>query len=86
MFKGQMMIDGMWCAGCAVAAENALNEKTGVVNAKVGFKENLEGIGEVIYDSKQINLEEIVKAVEPYKANVVSDKQTTSTDLKDLPK
>lgn len=81
-----LAIDGMWCSSCAVSAEYALKEKAGVVNATVGFDENLEGVGEVIYNPKQIDLEEITKAVEPYTARVVKDEQATSTDLMDLPK
>lgn len=81
-----LAIDGMWCAGCAVAAENAIKRKTGVIDAKVGLKENLEGMGEVIYNPKQINLEEIIKAVEPYNAKVTNDVQTTTLELKNLAK
>lgn len=84
--QATLVIDGMTCAGCAVAAENALKEKAGVINAKVKFKENLVGIGEVIYNPKQVGLEEITKAVEPYKAKVINDVQTATLELKDLPK
>lgn len=79
----ELAIDGMTCSGCAVAAENALKKKDGVVDAKVGF---FEGKGEVIYNPKLISIEEIVKAVEPYKANVIKDEEAISTELKDLPK
>lgn len=86
LHKATFAIDGMWCTGCAVAAENALKEKAGIVNAAVGFKKNLEGVGEVIYNPEEIGLEEIVKAVEPYKAKVINDVQATALELKDLPK
>lgn len=81
-----LAIDGMWCSSCAVGAEYALKEKQGVINAVVGFRENLEGVGEVIYNPEQIGLDEITKAVEPYKASITKDEQTTSTDLEDLSK
>lgn len=67
-------------------AEYALKEKNGIVNAVVGFSENLEGAGEVIYNSKRIDLEEITKAVEPYEASIVRDEQATSIDLENLAK
>lgn len=79
-----LAIDGMWCSSCAVGAEYALKEKNGVMNAVVGFSENLEGIGEVIYNPQQIDLEEITKAVEPYEASVTKDEQTISANLKNL--
>lgn len=81
-----LAIDGMWCSSCALGAEYALKEKAGVVNATVGFEEDIEGMGEVIYNPKQISLEEITKAVEPYKANVAKDEWATSIDLENLPK
>ena len=74
----ELAIDGMTCSGCAVAAEYALKEKAGVIDAAVGFS---GGKGEVIYDPKLISLEEIVKAVEPYKANVIKDEEAISTKL-----
>lgn len=36
------------------------------LNAKAGFTKNLEGIGEVIYNPKQINLISFIEAVNPY--------------------
>lgn len=86
LHKATLTIEGMWCSGCAVAAENALKEKAGVVNATVGFEKNLEGVGEVIYNPEEIELEEITKAVKPYKAKVINDVQTTALELKNLPK
>lgn len=82
----RLEISGMWCSFCAVSAEYALKEKAGVVNATVGFDKNLKGVGEVIYNPNEISLEEIIKAVEPYKASLVKDEQATSIDLIDLPK
>lgn len=79
-----LVIEGMWCSSCAVSAEYALKEKVGIVDAVVKFGKNSEGLGKVIYNPKQIDLEKIIEAVKPYRAKVVKDEWTTSTNLKNL--
>lgn len=81
-----LAIDGMTCPGCAAAAESALKEKAGVMDAKVELKENPEGIGDVVYSPNVIGLNKIIKSVEPYKAKVINDVQATTLELKNLAK
>lgn len=74
LHKATLSIKGMWCSSCAVGAQYSLKSIEGVADAYVGFTENLDGEGWVVYDPDKVTEEQIVKAVEPYKATIVSDK------------
>lgn len=73
LHKATLSIDGMWCASCAVGAQYSLKSLEGVTDAYVGFGKNLDGEGWVVYTPSKITEEQIIKAVEPYKAIIVSD-------------
>lgn len=78
-YKATLAIDGMWCASCAVSAQYNLKSITGVADAYVGFTKNLDGEGWVIYEPEKVTKEQIIKAVEPYKATITSDVVYTET-------
>lgn len=71
--KAELAIDGMWCASCATGAEYNLKVIEGVVDAFVGFTDNLDGEGWVIYENGKVSNAQIIKAIEPYEAIIVSD-------------
>lgn len=71
--KAELAIDGMWCASCATGAEYNLKAIEGVADAFVGFTDNLDGEGWVIYEKGKVTEEQIIKAIEPYKAIISSD-------------
>ena len=71
--KTELSIEGMWCTSCATGAEFNLKEIDGVVDAYVGFTEELGGQGWVIYEKGKVTEEQIIKAIEPYETTVVSD-------------
>jgi|GEM_PF-3927599 len=73
LYKAELAIDEMWCASCAVGAEYNLKAIDGVVDAYVGFTDNLSGEGWVVYENGKVSEEQIVKAIEPYEATIVSD-------------
>ena len=71
--KATLEIEGMWCAGCATGAEYNLKAVEGVADAYVGFTDDLDGEGWVVYDKKKVTQSQIIEAVEPYKAVIVND-------------
>ncbi|MBI2267883.1 MAG: cation transporter [Candidatus Blackburnbacteria bacterium] len=71
--KTTLRIDGMWCTSCAVSAQYSLKSLPGVTDAYVGFTKNLDGEGWVIYKQDKVSKEQIIKAIEPYKAVITSD-------------
>lgn len=79
VYKATLSIDGMWCASCAVSAEYNLKAIEGVADAYVGFTDNLDGEGWVIYEPGKVSDEQIIKAIEPYQATIVSDAVYTET-------
>lgn len=79
LHKATLSIDGMWCASCAVGAQYSLKALEGVADAYIGFTENLDGEGWVVYEPSKVTDEQIVKAVEPYQATIVSDTVYTET-------
>lgn len=90
--RATLKIDAMYCASCPYNVENALKDTPGVVNVTVGFvgKEivngTVEGRGEVVYDASKLNLDKIVQAILPYKATVLTDEATRTTELAPLSK
>lgn len=77
--KANLTIDGMWCASCAVSAEYNLKAIEGVAGAYVGFTDNLDGEGWVVYEQGKVTNDQIIKAIEPYQATIVSDTVYTET-------
>jgi copper chaperone CopZ len=77
--RAELSIKGMWCVSCATGAEYSLKAIEGVEDAYVGFTGDLEGEGWVVYREGEVSEEEIVKAVEPYKATIVSDRAYPET-------
>lgn len=73
LHKAELSIEGMWCASCATGAEYSLKEIEGVKDASVGFTDNLDGEGWVVYERSKVTDAQIIKAVEPYQATIVSD-------------
>lgn len=71
--KATLAIDDMWCASCAVGAQYNLKAIPGVADAYVGFTKSLDGEGWVVYEPDKVTKEQIIKAVEPYKATITSD-------------
>lgn len=71
--KATLAIDGMWCASCAVGAQYNLKAIPGVTDAYIGFTKNLDGEGWVVYEPDKVTKEQIIKAVEPYRATITSD-------------
>jgi copper chaperone CopZ len=87
-----LKIDGMYCAACPYNVENALKDTPGVINATVGFvgkkiiNGTVEGRGEVVYDATKTNSEKMIQAILPYKAAVLNDEETQTTELTPLSK
>ncbi len=77
--KATLSIDGMWCTSCAVAAGYNLKAIEGVADAYIGFTDKLDGEGWAIYESDKVSSEQIIKAIQPYEATIVSDTVYTET-------
>jgi copper chaperone CopZ len=71
--RAELAIDGMWCASCATGVEYNLKAIEGVADTYVGFTDDLEGEGWVIFEQGKVSEEQIIKAVEPYKATITAD-------------
>lgn len=71
--KAELVIEGMWCASCAVGAEYSLKAIDGVADVYIGFTDDLDGEGWVVYENGKVTEEQIIRAIEPYKATIVSD-------------
>ena len=73
--RAELAIEGMWCASCATGAEYNLKAITGVIDAYVGFTNDLDSQGWVIYETEKVNEDQIIKAIEPYQATITTDTQ-----------
>ncbi|QQG44423.1 MAG: cation transporter [Candidatus Roizmanbacteria bacterium] len=71
--KATLKIEGMSCASCAVSAQYSLKSLPGVADAYIGLTKNLDGEGWIVYEPDQVTKEQIIKAIEPYKATFTSD-------------
>jgi thiol-disulfide isomerase/thioredoxin len=65
-------IYGITCPSCVNAIESLLKQKEGVVNASFNY---FQGIGEVVYDPSKITIDDIVKAIQPYRVTLIEDKE-----------
>ena len=65
-------MDGMWCAGCAVAAEQVLRSQTGVKDADVSFAAER---GRLRYDPARTDLDAVLKDLDKlgYRARLLTD-------------
>lgn len=71
-------IQGMWCAGCALAAENVLKSMPGIQSADVSFAAES---GRLQYDPKVANPEEVLKSLDAlgYQARMMDDADDKKT-------
>jgi heavy metal translocating P-type ATPase len=65
-------VKGMYCAGCAAAAQEVLRRQQGVKSADVNFASEL---GRIDYDPKQVDPAEVLRKLDRlgYKARLLSD-------------
>lgn len=65
-------IDGMWCAGCAVAAERVLRNEPGVKNADVSFAAER---GRIEYDPRKVDVQKVLGELDSlgYRARLSGD-------------
>jgi heavy metal translocating P-type ATPase len=66
-------LGGMWCAGCAVAAENILKRQTGIQGVNISFAAER---GRVQFDPQQTNLNAALEALHQlgYQPRLLTDK------------
>ena len=67
-------IQGMWCAGCALAAERVLGSQRGVTDVSISFAVEQ---GRIEYDVNQVNLDELFKGLAPlgYRTKITSSRE-----------
>jgi heavy metal translocating P-type ATPase len=65
-------VDGMWCAGCAQAAQRILEKQPGVKEANVNFAAER---GRIRYDPKLVDPDEVLRTLDSmgYRARVLGD-------------
>jgi heavy metal translocating P-type ATPase len=70
----QLSVKGMWCAGCAVAAERVIRKQPGVKDVQVNFASEQ---GRVQYDPNRTDLDTILEKINRlgYQARILSDVQ-----------
>lgn len=71
-------VGGMWCAGCALAAENVLKNQAGIKDANISFAAER---GKVIFDPGVVNIQNTLEKLNKlgYQARVlnsISDRKT----------
>ncbi len=68
-------VQGMYCAGCAAAAERVLRRETGVKSAEVNFASEQ---GRIQYDPTQVDLAKVLRKLDRlgYQAHLLGDPQT----------
>ncbi len=72
-------LNGMWCAGCALAAERVLANNRGVMDVSVSFAAEQ---GRMEYDANQVDAAELLKRLAPlgYRATITSSKEKTEKE------
>ncbi len=67
-------INGMWCAGCAVAAERVLRNRPGIRDVSISFAAER---GRIEYDPEQVDPQAVMKVLTPlgYNARITSSKE-----------
>jgi heavy metal translocating P-type ATPase len=66
-------LDGMWCSGCAQAAERVLQHQPGIKSAQVSFAAER---GRIDFDPQKADPEDVLRSLDSlgYKARVMTDK------------
>lgn len=77
----QFCIGGMTCINCQNKIEKALRYTKGVLKVNVSYSKET---ADIIYDEKQITLDEIVAVIENLDYQVILEKKQQKTDLLDL--
>jgi heavy metal translocating P-type ATPase len=72
-------LDGMWCSGCAQAAERVLQNQPGIKSAQVSFAAER---GRIDFDPQKADPEEVLKSLDGlgYKARMMTDKGTRKAE------
>ena len=67
-------VNGMWCAGCAAAAENVLRNQDGISDVDISFAAER---GRLKYDSERVDIEKTLQHLDKlgYSARLLSDEQ-----------
>lgn len=67
-------IEGMWCAGCSLAAERVLSNQLGVKDVSISFAAER---GRIEYDPGQVDPQSLLKKLTPlgYRAKITSSKE-----------
>ncbi|MGD8850745.1 MAG: heavy metal translocating P-type ATPase metal-binding domain-containing protein [Anaerolineales bacterium] len=74
-------LDGMWCSGCAQAAERVLEKQPGIKSAQVSFAAER---GRIDFNPEQADPEQVLKSLDGlgYKARVLTDKGAQKAERK----
>jgi heavy metal translocating P-type ATPase len=74
-------LDGMWCAGCAVAAEQVLRSQSGVKDVDVSFAAER---GRIRYDPDQVDPNAVLQNLDGlgYRARLLTDRSAQRTERK----
>jgi heavy metal translocating P-type ATPase len=72
-------LGGMWCAGCAVAAQQLLRNKPGIKDVEVNFAAER---GRIQYDPEKVNPETVLRSLDGlgYQARLLTDRQEQHTE------
>lgn len=72
-------IKGMWCPGCALAAENILNKQSGIKSVDVSF---VAEKGQIQYDESGLDIRQVLKKLDGlgYQVDLISDKEEQKND------
>ena len=72
-------VQGMYCAGCAAAAEQMLKRETGVKSVEVNFASEQ---GRIEYDPQQVDLTKLLRKLDRlgYQARLLSDPQVEQAE------
>ena len=67
-------VNGMWCAGCAAAAENVLRNQDGISDVDISFAAER---GRLKYDSERVDIDQTLQRLDKlgYSARLLSDEQ-----------
>ncbi len=79
--RAYFSVDGMWCAGCAVAAEQLLRNQPGVKSVDVSFAAER---GRIQYDPDQVDLPAVLQKLDGlgYRARLRTDRAEQEAERK----
>jgi len=74
-------LGGMWCAGCAVAAENILKQQTGIQEVDISFAAER---GRIQFDPQQTNLDGPLETLHKmgYQPHLLTDRNERQAELR----